>query len=598
MPDPPPEDRADWTFDMVVERILALEHRIAELEQTLREAMPPDFSIETPAPSAPPPVSPQKASRSAPSAQAPGEQAQAAPGLDLETVIGGRWLNRIGILALLLATAFFLKYAFDNNWIGPHGRVAAGLFAGTALLLYSQWLLRRGYRYFADGIAGLGAGVLYLSLFAAWSFYHLIPQEVAFAGMALVTAGLIALALGRDSEPLALLALVGGLVTPTLLSTGQDAQLVLFTYLATLNAGLLVVALARDWRTLEPVALTGTVLYFAGWYAQFYVEDKLLRTALFATLFFAEFTALPLIRAQRESTLQRAQVVVVLFNAAWFLMALHNMLYAQHRWALTLAVLALAAVHLWIVQVLPKMEGTQPSIAQLIFAGLALTFVTLAIPIRLEGKWLTIAWSIEGLVLVWIGCRAGVKYLRTIGLLLFAVVAWRLLVFPISADRFLLNPRFASFAVAIVCFATGYLFAKQYEDSMQTDERQAFGVLGLAVNPFMVFILSREIWDAVGRTQLGLGSEGALAQQLALSLLWIVYATVLIVLGIRLHSQALRWQALVLFGLVVGKVFVHDLSFLNRIYRIVSFLVLGVMLLVVSFFYQRRLAAERSGRDQ
>ena len=233
----PPEERGGWHLEQVVERLAALEGRVAELERILREALPEE------SPAQPPLVSPQSSriDHSATSPKPPDKSA-APDGLDLETVIGGQLLNRIGIVALLLATAFFLKYAFDNNWIGPHGRVALGLLVGAGLLVYSQWLLLRGYSYFADGIAGLGAGVLYLSLFAAWNFYQLIAQEAAFVGMTLVTAGLIALALGRDSERIALLALLGGMLTPLLLSTGRDTQLVLFTYLAVLNAGLLAVA--------------------------------------------------------------------------------------------------------------------------------------------------------------------------------------------------------------------------------------------------------------------------------------------------------------------------------------------------------------------
>ena len=588
----PPEERGGWHLEQVVERLAALEGRVAELERILREALPEE------SPDQPAPVPPQSAriDHSATSPKPPDKSA-APDGLDLETVIGGQLLNRIGIVALLLATAFFLKYAFDNNWIGPHGRVALGLLVGAGLLVYSQWLLLRGYSYFADGIAGLGAGVLYLSLFAAWNFYQLIAQEAAFVGMTLVAAGLIALALGRDSERIALLALLGGMLTPLLLSTGRDTQLVLFTYLAVLNAGLLAVALTRDWRMLEPLALAGTVLYFIGWYSQFYLhpEEQLLRTVLFATLFFSEFTALPIIRSRQNGLLQREQVFFVLLNAAWFLAALHKMLYAEYRWTLTLTVLALAAVYLWVVRLLPKVDGEQASVARLVFAGLALTFVTIAIPIRLEGKWFTIGWCLEGAVLVWMGFRTRMRYLRTAGLVLFAVVAWRLLVFSIPAERFLLNARFATFAVAIGCFAVGYLLSQQHKDTLQPNERQAFAVLGIVVNPFTVFILSHEVWDAIGRMEVGAGFDRALAQHLALSLLWIVYATVLIVLGVRQNLLALRWQALVLFGLVVGKVFLHDLSFLNRFYRIISFLVLGVMLLVVSFLYQRKLATERSG---
>ncbi|HLE19846.1 MAG TPA: DUF2339 domain-containing protein, partial [Vicinamibacteria bacterium] len=219
-------------------RLGSLEARVEQLNQRLQALKARELSPSLPERERTPPPS------------TPTPEIIPAGGLDLETLIAGRLLNRVGIVALLLAASFFLKYAFDNDWVGPSGRVALGLLAGTALLGYSQWLLRRGYGYFSGGIAGLAAGVLYLSLYAAWSFYQLVPQPVAFAGMIVVTGTMVVLALGRDSQPLALLALVGGFLTPTLLDTGQDAQLPLFLYLAVLNAGLMVMARLRSWRSL------------------------------------------------------------------------------------------------------------------------------------------------------------------------------------------------------------------------------------------------------------------------------------------------------------------------------------------------------------
>src|SRR3989338_8074716 len=258
----PEESGATARVGVLEERLAEWEARWRSLEQRLwaveeqsrgvappapAKAPPPAPPKPPPAPAKPPaPVTPNPPPPAVPAAPplqpvapAPTAARPRPTGLDLETLIAGRWLNRIGILALLLAAAFFLKCAFDNDWVGERGRVAIGLLCGSGLLVYSEWLRRRGYRYFSEGIAGLGAGVLYLSLYAGWSFYHLFPQAAAFAGMVVVTAAMVAVALGRDSQRLALVALVGGFLTPILLSTGKDQQVVLFTYLAVLDAGLL-----------------------------------------------------------------------------------------------------------------------------------------------------------------------------------------------------------------------------------------------------------------------------------------------------------------------------------------------------------------------
>src|SRR5262249_42043495 len=155
--------------------------------------------------------------------------------------------------------AYFIEWSIDNNWIGPTGQVALGIVIGAALLVASQWLLRRGYAYFSEGVTGLGASVLYLALWAGGNYYHLFSLNVAFVGMVAVTTGVVAIALGRDSQRIASLALAGGFLTPVLASSGMNAQVALFTYLAVLDAGLLVVASKKSWRWLELPAFAFTL---------------------------------------------------------------------------------------------------------------------------------------------------------------------------------------------------------------------------------------------------------------------------------------------------------------------------------------------------
>jgi uncharacterized membrane protein len=230
---------------------------------------------------------------------------------------------------------------------------------------------------------------------------------------------------------------------------------------------------------------------------------------------------------------------------------------------------------------------------QLLFAGLALTFATLAIPIRLEGKWMTLTFAVEGTILVWTGFRSMTGFLRAGGYFLLALAAVRFLIFPLPAPQFLFNERFAAYAVLIICFGVVVYAARERASSVGRDELNALSVFAIAINVFALIALSLELWDHFG-SHAGLGIDSGLAQHLALSLLWTTYASGLIALGIRRESALLRWQALVLFGLVVVKVFMYDSSYLERLYRIVSFFILGLVLLVVSFLYQRKVARERS----
>ena len=99
----------------------------------------------------------------------------ASPGVSLETRIGGQWLNRIGIVAVLVGLSYFLKLAIENDWIGPGTRVAIGLVAGVGLIWWSERFRARAFAAFAYSLKAIGIGALYLSLWAAFQFYHLVP---------------------------------------------------------------------------------------------------------------------------------------------------------------------------------------------------------------------------------------------------------------------------------------------------------------------------------------------------------------------------------------------------------------------------------------
>jgi len=614
----------------LIRRIYALEQRLAQIEKGVSalnaaaSAIPPRVTADPaaavahpPVPATPPvsmPLPTQPARPSVVSAplspthtpapvrahvpalsQQPmsrGRMTSDAASGNFEEVVAGRWLNYVGILALLFAVTFFLKYAFDNNWVGPRGRVGIGLLAGSILYPWSHHLLARGYKYFSEGIAGLGAAVLYLSLWAGWHYYHIFSQDVAFMAMIAVTAVTLVVAVGRNSERIAFLALLGGVITPMLVSTGQNHEVSLFTYLTILGAGVLGIAWVRDWKSLPPVQFLATLVYFWGWYSDFYRPYELETTVVFATVFFILFAALPVVRSRRDGELSGLEAAIVLVNSLAYLVALRVMLWPENRWALTAAVLALAAVHLAAERMLPEKRGTEVRLARILYAGLALTFVTLAIPIRLDGNWITIAWAVQGAVLIWSGLRVQFAALRWAGLALFAIVAGRLALISIPADTFLLNARFATFAISVVCMALSCYFAATSDEELGEQESGAFMVTAIVANILALAALSLEVWDAFGRMP-SLGIDRGHAQELALSMLWLVWALGLLGAGFWKKSQAIRWQALVLLGVVIVKVFLFDLSFLEKFYRIVSFLLLGLALMLISFYYQRQLLGRK-----
>jgi uncharacterized membrane protein len=618
------ESSSRQQIPQLTSRIYVLEKRILALEAATHQAehvketavSPPDtltdqvrvreprFVVPEAEPTAPPPA-PASVGSAIPlhpsvyrAASVTGEPlvgtayARSAAPVDLENRIAGNWFNRIGIIAMLIAISSGLKWAFDNDVIGPSGRVAIGVLLGALMLPWSQWLLGKGYSYFSEGIAALGEATLFLSVWAGCQYYTLYSRDVGFAAMIVITGVMAAVAIGRDSQRIAVLSSLGGLLTPILVSSGKDQQVVLFGYLILLGLGALAIASKKDWKSLVPIAFIGTQIYFWGWYGEFFHRTSPLeRTVLFATLFFFLYGALPVAKAMRGRAPEELDVAIILLNAFAYSGALFILLWPADKWPLTLLFLALAAGHVGIARLIPAGEDNQSALARLLYAGLALTFLTLAVPIRLEGKWITLSFSVEGAILVWTGFRAASKFLRQAGYLLLAISGLRLLLLPPAGGQFLFNPRFAAFVVMVASLGIALWAARTHQTDVTEPERTEIGILAVAINVYALIALSLEFWDYFGKA--GGRMDAALAQHVSLSVLWTLYATLLLFFGVQKKSALLRWQSLALFGLVVGKVFLYDLSFLDRGYRILSFFVLGAVLLGVSFSYTRKLARER-----
>jgi len=181
---------------------------------------------------------------------------------ELELLIGGSWLNRVGVLAIIVAVAYFLKFSFDNNWIGPGGRVGLTLLGGALLLAAGEYYQRRRLSIFAQGLSGGGAAVLYLAIFSAFAIYRLVGFVPAFITMVLITIATMTLSLRYDSLAIATLGLLGGFATPFLLGgpteTGGVARSVnigVYLYFLLLNAGVYALAQRRMWWRFGAVGL-------------------------------------------------------------------------------------------------------------------------------------------------------------------------------------------------------------------------------------------------------------------------------------------------------------------------------------------------------
>ena len=536
------------------------------------------------------------------------------PSTDLESTIGLVWLNRIGVLALLLGAAFFLKYAFDNRWIGELGRVALGLAAGAGCLGAAEVLRRKGDDVVSQGLHGVGTGVLYLSIYAAFAFYKLIGVFPALLFMTAVTAYGYFWSVRANWMSAAIIGTAGGFLTVYLIGMRHMSPALLFPYVAVLNLGVLAVSLVRPWRALNLLSFFLTHLVFVYW-LQKAGTSHWVEGSLYAALFFAVFSVLSVAHnLARKAASDSVDVLLILINGIVFFSEIHYLCRAHASGFPALLPLGLAVLYLgYAWNAIRRIAGDRQLIMS--YAGMTVIFVTVAFPVQFGSKWAVLGWTGESAVLFWIGSRTALAPLRRYGMIV-GVLAVLMLVagdpvlqsspFNAADRRFLLNEdALLYFAAAAAALGVAGLY-RRHREGLPSAETGVGTILIILANVLMVYRLSAEcqVYFAHAAKAALLDSGVPAAQvnwsnfireynrlfsprQLSISIVWIVYALGAILAGMAWRFKALRVFALVLFGLAVFKIFLVDLSRLERFYRILSFLGLGVVLMAVSFVYQR-----------
>jgi uncharacterized membrane protein len=615
------------------------------------------------------------------------------PADTLETRIGGRWLLYIGMATLVIGIGFFVKFAFDNNWITETGRVVAGAALGLVMAAGGHRVARRGYPLYGQVLAGGGFAALYIAVYAALSLYGLVSREAAFGLMVLITAGAAAAADVHRSQGLAFFAVAGGFATPFLVGGGGDAQVVLLTYDAILVAGTMALSYRREWPLLNFASYALVFFSFMAWASEYHTPAKYLTTEIFLTVFCVMFLFIAA-RTRRFAGQDARLVTAILLTApaVYHAASLANL--APHSLPLLLYVTlfslagVLASVRLdqpWLrlavfvvtVPVLLQWVATRggpgwrlPSVVVLaaiysmhavalgerlsrlpnswkkadlalfhanalaLFGGLylvvgqvapawtpalalglgvwhlaaawplralsgeaalnafalACAMFGFAIGLQFDDWWAVVGWAIEAAAIIGVGLKSRRGWMRLGGALLLAGSLARLFALgffetPAGFDV-VFNPRVGATLVIVAVLYALALIHLRGGSHLDDHAEPEIALFVVAANVLTILLVSTEIsfyWRGRETTD----AAADLARMASLSVAWGVYGIALIGVGIVRRYAPIRYLAIALLALTIGKLFLVDLYTLGGIYRIVGFIGLGVFLLLGAWLYQR-----------
>ena len=346
---------------------------------------------------------------------------------DWEKFIGENLISKIGIFILVLGVGIGAKYSIENELISPLTRIIFGYLAGLGLV-GAGIRLKQNYNNYSAVLVSGGLAIFYFITYFAYSFYGLLPQLPAFGLMVLFTVFSVVAAINYNQQVIALIGLVGAYGVPFLLGDGSGKISTMFSYMAIINAGVLIIAFKKYWKAVHQAAFLLTWFIYAAWFFFDYSSSLDFGVAItFASIFFVTFYAVFLAyKLIKKESFVRRDIWLLLTNSFLFYGFGYAILEDHELGGQLLGLFTLgnAGIHFIISNVIHRQKLADKNLFYLVI-GLVLVFLTIAIPVQLDGNWVTLIWAGEAALLFWIGRTKGVPFYEKMGypLMLFAGIS-------------------------------------------------------------------------------------------------------------------------------------------------------------------------------
>ncbi len=511
--------------------------------------------------------------------------------LQFERMVGERWLVWVGALVFATGVGIFLKYAFEQGWVNEFSRIILGFLGGMLSIWFGEFLFKKKYEALAQGISSLGLIILYLTIFTAYHFYHLLSIQWAFGFLFVVTIGGMLIAIIHNGFAMAFLSVFGAFATPLMLADPASTlyyEPFLFSYLFIINVGVLFVSSMKRWRTISLVSFVFTVMYFLSWFVGEYKTSDFALAAGFATAYFVLFSFMS--TPQSIIWKKRSHVedsVLIGLNTVIFLIIGYTMLYDRGgHTIIPLIPLGMAAYHFVLAGIIRRINR-QDMILYSSFMATAIALLTLPIPLLVKRCWITVAWGAEALALVLMGSTViKRKALRIGGAAIFLLVLMRLF----TVDSFLwyhsrggsflfFNLKFLAQFLSTLSLGLGALLFSRFK-AVSVKERALKVPLCTFFIIALFWVMNHDLFSYFAAFK-GLSARMMLPYS---TMLWTGFFLWLFIYGIMKENKALRFSGFCLMMVTAIKVLLIDYTVLYDYYEFNYPLLLNVKFLSVACF--------------
>ena len=492
----PGSDKQDWLLSEVnrlrdeIERLAEEVNRDAG-EAPLRERSVPPLTADHP--SAPPPPRPPVLGPGPVISHGPEHEPEDSRDLapstnsafELEARVGARWLAWVGVVILMIGSAFFLRLAYNNGWIEQIGLVVLGVVFGAVLIGLGEFWHRK-YPVYAATLAGGGTGIIYLSVFAAHTPFELVPLVASLIALLLISVVLMAQAIRYQQLSLALLSIGGAYLAPLGLvgvnsdvfnhASGSEVTWPV-VYLFVVGLGVLYVSTRYNWKGLVVIGLVGSIIGYLAWYSKVEGVTGDATTQLWLTALFLIWVGSTLVHHYlRDTEPTVLDILLSVANAAFFALMSYAILgtgYSNWTDALGLSSgvaetkysgwmgafgLSLGVFYGILSYVLHRRSVRNAPLA-IAMGVMALVLSAIAVPMQLSGPWITTVWFAASLALIAASAARSTSMVatRTAALGVLALgTAWLLLIDLNNARAIGIDPVFNRY---VLSFSSGAIAA-------------------------------------------------------------------------------------------------------------------------------------------
>ena len=322
-------------------------------------------------------------------------------------------------------------------------------------------------------LEGAGAGILYLTTFAAFRLYGVLPEYPALLSLVVVSAGAVWLAVRNDSQPLAALAFAGGFLAPMLVAEGGE-PLHLFAYFAVLNGAIFALAWKRAWRSLNAVGFVFTFVLAAFWGQGFYRPEHYAVVQPFLVLFIGFYVTIAILYARRGPLAAKDPVdALLVFGVPIVGFALQAAIVRDMRYGAAWSASAMAAFYVTLFALTRRRSDPGFPLLSRAFLALAVVFATIAVPFAFDRRATAALWAVEAAGVYWIGVRQRAQLVRAFASVIEigAGVAFAASGVASSADPLFANAFFAGAILIAVSGLASARFADGAGELMPAGER-------------------------------------------------------------------------------------------------------------------------------